>query len=92
MNLGVLLAALVLAVLPALAPPERRAPSLPSDSEGMSRAAVGLNRWPRWRAGLSEFWNQQLHLHQLYLNSFDVSGGDALDAVARRKPSGSAPD
>jgi hypothetical protein len=84
MDLDVLLAALVLAVLPALGRQERRAPSLLSDSGGMSRVGVGLSHWPRWRAGLNEFWNQQLHLHQLYLSSFDVSGGDALDAVARR--------
>jgi hypothetical protein len=38
----------------------------------------------RWRAALHEFWNQQIHLHELYLNRHDVSGGDALDASALR--------
>jgi hypothetical protein len=50
---------------------------------------VALNRW---RAGMHEFWNQQLHLHQLYLSRLDVSGGDALDALAQRKRSVSAPE
>jgi hypothetical protein len=51
---------------------------------GLSAVAVALGR-QRWRAAMHEFWNQQLHLHQLYLNSFGVSGGDALDALAQRK-------
>jgi hypothetical protein len=76
MDLDVLLVALVVAVLPAL----------------LSPTAVAPNRWPRWRAGLQEFWNSQLHLHRLYLSSFGVSGGDALDALARRQPPSSVPD
>jgi hypothetical protein len=78
MSLHVLLAALVFAVLPALVRP---APSV-----------TPLTGRPRWRTRLQEFWNQQLHLHQLYLNSFAVSGGDALDALARRTRSVRAPD
>jgi hypothetical protein len=37
-----------------------------------------ISRWKR-------FWKQQVRLHQLYLDRHDVSGGDALDALARRK-------
>ena len=111
MDLDVLLAALILAVLPAVVGRQRRAPShdpgraggdrdpieekrrhqspVQWDSEGTSPVAVALNRW---RAGMHEFWNQQLHLHQLYLSRLDVSGGDALDALAQRKRSVSAPE
>jgi hypothetical protein len=42
-------------------------------------------RWPNDRAQLREFVNQQLRLHQLYLDRHDVSGGDALDALAMRE-------
>jgi hypothetical protein len=35
----------------------------------------------RWR----QIWNQQIRLHQLYLDRHDVSGGDALDALAKRR-------
>ena len=92
MGLDTLLVALVLAVLPALAPPERRARSLTWDREGMSPVGVAPSRWTHLRARLHEFWNQQLHLQQLYLSSFDVSGGDALEALAQRKRSLSDPD
>jgi hypothetical protein len=36
-------------------------------------------------AKVRHFWNQQLLLHQLYLDRHDVSGGDAIDALARRR-------
>jgi hypothetical protein len=36
-------------------------------------------------ADVRHFWNQQLRLHQLYLDRHDVSGRDAVDALARRK-------
>jgi hypothetical protein len=36
-------------------------------------------------AKMRHFWNQQLHLHQLYLDRHDVSGMDAIDALARRR-------
>ena len=49
-----------------------------------------MRRWPEYRAQLRLFWNQQLRLHQLYLDRHDVSGGDALDALARREWSGGA--
>jgi hypothetical protein len=35
-------------------------------------------------------WNQQLRLHQLYLERHDVSGRDAIDALARRRNATSA--
>lgn len=34
---------------------------------------------------LLQFWHQQLRLHQLYLDRHDVSGQDALRALAERK-------
>jgi hypothetical protein len=40
---------------------------------------------PRVLTKARHFWNQQLHLHQLYLDRHDVSGRDALDALARRR-------
>jgi len=36
---------------------------------------------------LQQFWNEQVRLRQLYLDRNDVSGRDALDALARRRPS-----
>ena len=36
-------------------------------------------------AKMRHFWDQQLRLHQLYLDRHDVSGGDAIDALARRR-------
>jgi len=35
----------------------------------------------RWK----QIWKQQVRLHQLYLDRHDVSGGDALDALAKRR-------
>jgi hypothetical protein len=35
----------------------------------------------RWQ----QFWQQQVRLQQLYLDRHDVSGGDALEALAKRK-------
>jgi hypothetical protein len=34
---------------------------------------------------LRHFWDQQVRLHQLYIDRHDVSGGDAIDALARRR-------
>ena len=31
------------------------------------------------------FWNQQLRLQQLHIDRHDVSGQDALTAIARRR-------
>jgi len=81
MALDVLLAALVLVVVPALVRPARR-----SQSPYPGQSTVPLSLWARCRAQLQEFWDQQLHLQELYLNRCDVSGGDALRAMARRKP------
>jgi hypothetical protein len=36
-------------------------------------------------AKVRHFWNQQLRLHQLYLDRHDVSGRDAIDALARQR-------
>jgi hypothetical protein len=41
--------------------------------------------WPVARVHLQQVLHQQLRLHQLYLDRHDYSGGDALDALARRK-------
>jgi hypothetical protein len=87
MGLDTLLVALVLAVVPALGRPRRR----PLSPARANEVVAAPRRWPLWRARLQEFWNQQIRLHQLYLNSFDVSGGDALDALAQRKRSVSRP-
>ena len=81
MALDVLLAALVLVVVPASVRPVRR-----SQSPHPGRSTVPLSLWARCRAELHEFWDRQLHLQELYLSRFDVSGGDALRAMARRKP------
>jgi hypothetical protein len=34
---------------------------------------------------MREFWDQQIRLHQRYLDRNDVSGGDALDALMLRE-------
>jgi hypothetical protein len=44
---------------------------------------VGMSS-TRVLAKMRHFWNQQLGLHQLYLDRHDVSGRDAIDALARR--------
>jgi hypothetical protein len=41
-------------------------------------------------AKVRHFWNQQLRLHQLYLDRHDISGSDAIDALARRRNAKSA--
>ena len=38
-----------------------------------------------WMERLQQFWNEQIRLHQLYLDRHEVSGRDALDALARRR-------
>ena len=47
-------------------------------------AAGADRRWPRYRARLQEFWNQQVRLQQLYIDRHDVSGGDAIEALTIR--------
>src|ERR1044072_1188544 len=81
MALDVLLAALVLVVVPALVRPARR-----SQSPYPGQSTVPPILSARGRAHVQEFWDQQLHLQELYLNRCDVSGGHALRAMARRKP------
>ncbi len=44
-----------------------------------------VRRWPVLRAQLQQTWHHQIRLHQLYLDRHDVSGGDALDALAGRR-------
>jgi hypothetical protein len=39
----------------------------------------------RGLAKVRQFWNEQLRLRQLYLDRLDVSGRDAIDALARRR-------
>jgi hypothetical protein len=36
---------------------------------------------------MRHFWEQQVRLHQLYIDRNDVSGGDAIAAMARRRKS-----
>ncbi len=43
------------------------------------------NLVPMKTSWLLQFWHQQLRLHQLYLDRHDVSGQDALRALAERK-------
>ena len=42
----------------------------------------------RLLARLRHFWEQQLRLQRLYIDRHDVSGTDALQAMARRRMSG----
>ena len=42
-----------------------------------------MNTSSKWQ----QFIKQQLRLHQLYLDRNDVSGRDALDALAKRRRS-----
>ena len=51
----------------------------------MSLITRVVRRWPVSRAHVQEFWNQQLRLHQRYLDRNEVSGGDALDALMLRE-------
>jgi hypothetical protein len=36
-------------------------------------------------AKVRHFWNQQLRLQQLYVDRHEVSGRDAIDALAKRR-------
>ena len=36
-------------------------------------------------ARIRHLWNEQVRLHQLYLDRHEVSGMDTLDALARRR-------
>jgi hypothetical protein len=44
-----------------------------------------MKTYATWIERLQQFWNQQVRLRQLYLDRHDVSGRDALDALAGRR-------